>query len=322
MEIKIIASTGLAKGQAVEIRAVKFFIGRHDNCQIRPDLANLAGVHALIEQRDNGLHLRDFGGEGGTGINDRVIRLREIEVFDEDLIQIGPLVLTLSVKPKGVDTHYTLREAPDGWPFLEGAENQTITPKTVIPPTAEVAPIRREPHLIPATSAMPSRLSEFLAREAASVAVASTVIPTTAPASSPAIPHVSGPALSRPIVARSRALRAITCHQVDDVTVVTLLNSDLIEEETVSPVRYELRSLIDEEEIPQRTVLDLGNTKYLSSRAVGVLLAYYQALDRQGGAMRVCCVSKQIQPVIDQMRLSRLVDIFPTLEEAIQTPWE
>ena len=41
MEIKIIATTGRAQGQAVEIRAAKFFIGRHENCQLRPDIPGL-----------------------------------------------------------------------------------------------------------------------------------------------------------------------------------------------------------------------------------------------------------------------------------------
>ena len=100
MEIKIIATTGRAQGQSVEIKAAKFFIGRHDNCQLRPDIPGLSGIHALIEQREIKTYLRDFGGEGGTGINDRVLHAREAEIFDGDLIQIGPMVLTLSIKPK------------------------------------------------------------------------------------------------------------------------------------------------------------------------------------------------------------------------------
>ena len=118
MDIKIVATTGKAQGTAVEVHAAKFFIGRHSNCQIRPDIRGLAGIHALIEQRDNHVFLRDFGAEGGTGINDRVLHAREAEVFDSDLIQIGPMVLILSIKPKGEDQSDTLHDAPDGWPFL------------------------------------------------------------------------------------------------------------------------------------------------------------------------------------------------------------
>ncbi len=318
MEIKLIASTGRAKGQAVEIRAAKFFIGRHDNCQIRPDLDELAGIHALIEQRADGVHLRDFGALGGTGINDRVIFLRETEVFDGDLIQIGPMVLTLSMKGKGEDHHETLREVPEGWPYLEGVVMSSTTTAPADHPSVERAlPVAQTSDEVAATPKMPSRLSDFLARETAA-AVTSAVLEVPAPAVDPPAPRPSG----RPIVARSRVLRAIQCEKIDGVTVVTLLNPDLKEEETVSPVRYELRILLDEDEIPRKTVIDLGQTEFLSSRAVGVLLAHYQALDRQGAAMRVCRVSPKIQPVIDQMRLSRLVEIFATLEEAIETPWD
>src|SRR5271155_614389 len=134
MEIKIIATTGRAQGQAVQIRAAKFFIGRHDNCQLRPDIPGLSGIHALIEQREDRLYLRDFGAEGGTGINDRVLHARESEVCNGDLIQIGPLVLTLSVKPKGDDAHPGLLNAPIGWPYLEGVE---IKPLPVFEKVAE-----------------------------------------------------------------------------------------------------------------------------------------------------------------------------------------
>ncbi len=80
--------------------------------------------------------------------------------------------------------------------------------------------------------------------------------------------------------------------------------------------------MLDEEIIPSRMVIDMGNTRYLSSRAVGVLLAHYQGLERKGAVMRVCRVSKEIKPVLDQMRLSMLIDIYPTVEEAVKDSWD
>ena len=69
-------------------------------------------------------------------------------------------------------------------------------------------------------------------------------------------------------------------------------------------------------------VIDLANTRFLSSRAVGVILAHYQGLERKGGVLRVCGVSREIKPVLDQMRLSMLIDVYPTVEEAVRDPWE
>ncbi len=300
MEIKIVATTGQAQGQSVEIRAAKFFIGRHDNCQLRPDIPDFAGIHALIEQREMRVFLRDFGAEGGTGINDRVLHARESEIHDGDLIQIGPMVLTLSMKPKGVEPP-GMAHAPDGWPFFQGTGHRDApAPSKVgatVPPTHHSQP-----------TAGPANQPR-----AEPIAATSAVRPT-APGSAPA-PH-------RPAPGKPGTHRALTCTMVDDVLVATIVSPDLNQEESVSPFRYELRSILDEEETPNRMVIDLGNTRYLSSRAVGVILAHYQGLERKGATMRVCRVSPEIKPVLDQMRLSMLIDIFPTVEEAVQTPWE
>jgi anti-anti-sigma factor len=312
MEIKIVATTGRAQGQAVEVRNAKFFIGRHDNCQIRPDIPGLSGIHALIEQREMRLYLRDFGGEGGTGINDRVLHARETEVFDGDLIQIGPMVLTLSVKLKG-EGPPAMIHAPDGWPFLEGIayESESASAKVGAPEVPVPRP-RLEPQPV---AGIPMK--------AAAAAVAAPTVqvpPSTAPAAS--MPTQARPIGPKPIGVKPVGRRALSCRVIDDVLVATVISPDLNEEETVSPVRYELRSILDEDNTPSRMVIDLGNTRYLSSRAVGVILAHYQGLERKGATMRVCRVSREIQPVLDQMRLSMLIDVYPTVEEAVQTPWE
>ena len=326
MDIKIIATTGRAQGSAVDIHAAKFFIGRHGNCQLRPDIPGLAGIHALIEQRDNHVFLRDFGAEGGTGINDRVLHARETEVFDSDLIQIGPMVLTLWMKPKGLDYLESLHDAPDGWPYFAGVEHgaaprpskvesslaEPHRPKAITPD-----PIRSEPSHAHRPAPRPAPIAASVSAASNAAALVETA---PAPAHSPA--PTPSPLPAKPFVARPHGRRSIACETIDDVMVVTILPSDLNEEGTVSPVRFELRSLLEEEKTPNKMVIDMGNTRYLSSRAVGVLLAHYQGLERKGATMRVCGVSKEIKPVLDQMRLSMLIDIYPTVEEAVKTAWD
>jgi len=327
MEFKLIATTGRASGQAVDIRAAKFFIGRHDNCQLRPDIKGMAGIHALIEERASRLYLRDFGAEGGTGLNDRVLHAKEIEIFDGDLIQVGPMVLTLSMKAKGEGPRNALVRAPDGWPFLEGVEDESArTPPMRVPdaPKIPAAVAITEPAMATATAMAPTRLESFI-KHHSSVEPDPADLATLAPARS-TVAQASGPA-SAPktiptIPIRPHGRRAIDCQMIDGVMVVSLLSPNLQEEETVSPVRYELRGLLEEETVPRRMVIDLGNTRYLSSRAVGVILAHYQGLERVGSTMRVCGVSKEIKPVLDQMRLSMLIDIYPSVEEAVKDPWE
>jgi anti-anti-sigma factor len=247
-----------------------------------------------------------------------VLHAKEMEVFDGDLIQVGPMVLTLSIKMKGEGTRNALMHAPDGWPFLEGVEDEPVRPtparESVAPkprpvPSPEPAPHRAEPFL----RLHPSLLTD-LAVDDSRATSATAVAPAPAPA--------PVPRPFQPILTKSHGRRAIDCRMIDDVMVVSLLSPDLQEEETVSPVRYELRGLLEEEKVPGRMVIDMGNTRYLSSRAVGVILAHYQGLERVGSTMRVCGVSKEIKPVLDQMRLSMLIDIYPSVEEAVKDSWD
>ena len=126
---------------------------------------------------------------------------------------------------------------------------------------------------------------------------------------------------TRTVLLKPVARRALNCEFVDGVLVASILPTNLDEEESVSPFRYELRTIM-EDEPPGRMVIDLGQARYLSSRAVGVILAHYQAMDRRGGTLRVCGVSKEIKPVLDQMRLSMLIDVYPTAGEAVRAPWD
>src|SRR5689334_11939267 len=128
MDIKLVARTGRSQGQAVEVRAEKFFIGSSTSCQLRPEIPGLAGVHALVEQRHGQVYVRDYGGEGGTKVNDRVLHQREVEVFDADQIEIGPLVLTLSITPHGAGPP-SLAQVPAGWPFTEPVAAPTAKPQ-------------------------------------------------------------------------------------------------------------------------------------------------------------------------------------------------
>ena len=264
MDVKLVAQTGPARGQAIAVRAAKFFIGSHANCHLRPEIPGLAGIHALIEEREGRVMVRDFGSEGGTAINDRVLRAKEYEASDGDILKIGPMVLAFALGARAADIP-TLEEIPLGWPLSEQS----------------------------AAAAAPSK---------------------------PAPPSPPPPAVEQagPCAAELSALEYET---VGDVLVVTLTSSELTDEFTVGPMRFELKGLL-EQPLPRKVVINLGNVTFLSSRAVGVILANYQGLDRLGGKLRVCCVQPKVMPVLQQMRLNMLIEIDPTVEEAVQASWE
>ncbi len=113
---------------------------------------------------------------------------------------------------------------------------------------------------------------------------------------------------------------SLECEIIREVLVVRIRKPSLEDESTVGPLRYELQNFFDKP-LPRRVVLNLENVNFLSSRAVGVILAFFQHLDREHGALRVCCVSPKILGVLDSMRLPDLMDLYPTAEEAVNDPW-
>jgi len=118
-----------------------------------------------------------------------------------------------------------------------------------------------------------------------------------------------------------RPLRYLSCEVVREITVVTLLVPDLSEESPLSAVRIELESIV-EQPGQGRIILRFDRVKTLSRGAVVMFLARAQQLTRTKGTMRFCGVSTPILGFLEKTQLPHLIEIYPTLDEAMNTPWE
>ncbi len=127
--------------------------------------------------------------------------------------------------------------------------------------------------------------------------------------------------LAAPSARPPAPLTNLAAEVVGQALVVTILASEMNDEPTVGPVRYELCELFDRP-VPRRVVISLERVRYLSSRGVGVLLAHFQRLGRAGGAMRLCQIHPNVEAVLEQMRVPMLIEVFPTVADALAEPWE
>jgi len=59
----------------------------------------------------------------------------------------------------------------------------------------------------------------------------------------------------------------------------------------------------------QEVVFDLGKTAMLDSSGIGVLIATYNSLNRQGGRVSVINVSPDIQKLLQSMRLATRLNV-------------
>ncbi len=108
---------------------------------------------------------------------------------------------------------------------------------------------------------------------------------------------------------------------VQGVLVITPVLTDLECEEANEALRLRLIELAGQP-LPRQVVLDLEFVGRLSRRTIGVLLAHHLRLEQAGGGVRLCEIHPRIMALLDQVRLTMLVDCYPSLDEAVLASWD
>lgn len=127
MDVKLKVLFGKNLGQELRIDGPRFFIGRSEDCQLRPKSDLVSRHHCAILVDSSGVAIRDFGSRNGTYVNEqRVVGERELAAGDR--LRIGPmefeLVLTESKKrPKVASVkEAAVRTAKDAAKDSEGVD--------------------------------------------------------------------------------------------------------------------------------------------------------------------------------------------------------
>ena len=98
--VRLKVLVGKSQGKEIQINQPRFVIGRDPKCQLRPSSEAISRLHTRIDQRDGKVFVRDLGAANGTQVNDLQLHAKEIEVFDGDRLEVGPLVFEFSIKPR------------------------------------------------------------------------------------------------------------------------------------------------------------------------------------------------------------------------------
>ena len=114
--------------------------------------------------------------------------------------------------------------------------------------------------------------------------------------------------------------RRIKCEVIQEVLVVTPQWPEMDNEAANEALRQRLIELF-EQPLPRKVVVNLEFVGHLSRQTIANLLAHHFRLDRAGGAMRICQAHARIVALLDQVRLTMLVDCYPTLDEAVLASW-
>lgn len=121
----LLVQIGSAKGRSVPVSGSRFVIGRDRSCQLRLGSPRVSKFHAALERRaDGAIVLQDLGSTNGTFINGQLLRSKEIRLDEGDRIQIGPIVVTVSVGPPKAEGR-KVDEMVAGWLNREGSVTQS-----------------------------------------------------------------------------------------------------------------------------------------------------------------------------------------------------
>jgi predicted component of type VI protein secretion system len=112
VDVKLIVVGGKHPGQEIPVPGPKFFIGRAEDCQLRPRSEMVSRHHCVLLVEEAFLAVRDFGSKNGTFVNGEQVKA-ERELKAGDRLRIGPLEfdvqLSVSVggkrKPKVHNVH-------------------------------------------------------------------------------------------------------------------------------------------------------------------------------------------------------------------------
>lgn len=97
MELKLKVLVGAQSGHEIRVAGPKFFVGRAEDCQLRPRSDLISRHHCVIVIEEQFVVIRDFGSKNGTYVNgERVVS--EVKLNDTDVLRIGPLEFQVSLR--------------------------------------------------------------------------------------------------------------------------------------------------------------------------------------------------------------------------------
>jgi|SaaInl4_150m_RNA_FD_contig_21_105081_length_880_multi_5_in_0_out_0_1 pSer/pThr/pTyr-binding forkhead associated (FHA) protein len=101
MQVELVVSNGAKSGQVISIRDQRFFIGRDEDCHLKPKSDLVSRHHCAICVEDAYVAIRDLGSKNGTFVNGEQVR-GEQELKDGDSLSVGQLDFTVRLKVSGV----------------------------------------------------------------------------------------------------------------------------------------------------------------------------------------------------------------------------
>ncbi len=109
----------------------------------------------------------------------------------------------------------------------------------------------------------------------------------------------------------------IMANKIGDVTVVSFLTSQVLDEMNVQQLGDELNGLLSKE-YATKLVINFAKIKFLSSAVLGKLISLNKKVTAEKGRMAFCGINPDIMQVFKITRLDKLIPIFDEEDDAVK----
>lgn len=103
--------------------------------------------------------------------------------------------------------------------------------------------------------------------------------------------------------------------QVGVITQVEI--DDRLEADTAQEFRDAMSQLAAEGKL--RIVLNFGNVSFVDSSGLGCIVSALRQFRQYDGDIKLACITENIRPLIEIVRLHRVFDIYDSVEEAVKS---
>jgi anti-anti-sigma factor len=109
----------------------------------------------------------------------------------------------------------------------------------------------------------------------------------------------------------------LECRDEGRIRVISIRLPEVYRAETLEQLGRQIRQAIEADGAGGAFVLDLSQVKFLTSAAVGLVTNIWAHLNPRGYPFAVAGLAGEVARVIDTVRLSEVMPVFPTVEEAL-----
>lgn len=107
----------------------------------------------------------------------------------------------------------------------------------------------------------------------------------------------------------------LSTEKISDIIVVGVL-TEVLDAGNTEEFKTGCASIINES---NKIVFEMSRVKFIDSSGCGTLLFCQKQLSKLGGDLKLCGVQESVRSLFELVRMDRILDIFNTKEEAVES---